>query len=228
MWLSAPTWPNHPAIMRAAGLETRSYPYFDPATNEVQADAMLEALGQAGPGDVVLLHGCCHNPTGAELGLEHWDAIADLARGARLPAVRRLRLPGLRRRPGGGCRGRAPARGQGAADGRRGLLLEEFRALSRPGRLRLRARRLARAGGRHAGTAARRRARELLVAAGARCRGRRHHPGRRGPARRMAGRARRHARPHAGPARDARGAACARGATATASTSSRGTAACSR
>jgi aspartate/tyrosine/aromatic aminotransferase len=81
MWLSAPTWPNHPVIMRAVGLETRSYPYFDPATNEVQADAMLKALGQAGPGDVVLLHGCCHNPTGAELAPEHWDAIADLAVG---------------------------------------------------------------------------------------------------------------------------------------------------
>jgi aspartate/tyrosine/aromatic aminotransferase len=79
MWLSAPTWPNHPAIMRAAGLETRSYPYFDPATSEVQADAMLDALGGAGQGDVVLLHGCCHNPTGAELTAEHWDAIADLA-----------------------------------------------------------------------------------------------------------------------------------------------------
>jgi aspartate/tyrosine/aromatic aminotransferase len=79
MWLSGPTWPNHPAIMRAVGLETRSYPYFDPSTNEVQAAAMLGALAQAGPGDVVLLHGCCHNPTGAELTPEHWDAIADLA-----------------------------------------------------------------------------------------------------------------------------------------------------
>jgi aspartate aminotransferase len=79
LWLSAPTWPNHPAIMRAAGLETRSYPYFDPATNEVQADAMLAALGEAGPGDVVLLHGCCHNPTGAELLPEHWERIAALA-----------------------------------------------------------------------------------------------------------------------------------------------------
>ncbi|MGH6916078.1 MAG: aromatic amino acid transaminase, partial [Geminicoccaceae bacterium] len=79
MWLSAPTWPNHPAIMRAVGLETRSYAYFDPATNEVRTDAMLDALARAGPGDVVLLHGCCHNPTGAELQPEHWDAIADLA-----------------------------------------------------------------------------------------------------------------------------------------------------
>ena len=79
MWLSTPTWPNHPAIMRAVGLETRSYPYFDPATNEVEAAGMLDALTQAGSGDVVLLHGCCHNPTGAELTPEHWDAIADLA-----------------------------------------------------------------------------------------------------------------------------------------------------
>jgi aspartate/tyrosine/aromatic aminotransferase len=79
LWLSAPTWPNHPPIMRAAGLETQSYPYFDPATNGVRAEEMLDALAYAGPGDVVLLHGCCHNPTGAELTHEHWDAIADLA-----------------------------------------------------------------------------------------------------------------------------------------------------
>jgi aromatic-amino-acid transaminase len=79
LWLSAPTWPNHPPIMRAAGLETRTYPYFDPSTNDVQVDAMLAALGEAGPDDVVLLHGCCHNPTGAELRPEHWDALAELA-----------------------------------------------------------------------------------------------------------------------------------------------------
>jgi aromatic-amino-acid transaminase len=79
LWLSAPTWPNHPPVMRAAGLETRTYPYFDPSTNDVQAEALLAALGEAGPGDVVLLHGCCHNPTGAELRPEHWDAIAELA-----------------------------------------------------------------------------------------------------------------------------------------------------
>ncbi|MEM7023157.1 MAG: amino acid aminotransferase, partial [Pseudomonadota bacterium] len=79
VWLSTPTWPNHPAIMQAAGLEICSYPYFDPETSEVRADAMLEALGEAGPGDAVVLHGCCHNPTGAELKPEHWDAIADLA-----------------------------------------------------------------------------------------------------------------------------------------------------
>ncbi|HEX5079329.1 MAG TPA: amino acid aminotransferase [Geminicoccaceae bacterium] len=79
IWLSSPTWPNHPAIMRAAGLEIHNYPYFDAATNEVRSDAMLDALGRAGPGDVVLLHGCCHNPTGAELAAEHWEAIAELA-----------------------------------------------------------------------------------------------------------------------------------------------------
>jgi aspartate/tyrosine/aromatic aminotransferase len=79
MWLSRPTWPNHPAIMRAVGLETESYPYFDPASNGVQAAAMLDALAHTGAGDVVLLHGCCHNPTGAEPTPEHWDAIADLA-----------------------------------------------------------------------------------------------------------------------------------------------------
>jgi aromatic-amino-acid transaminase len=79
VWLSRPTWPNHPAIMQAAGLAVHGYPYFDPQTSEVRVDAMLDALAEAGPGDVVLLHGCCHNPTGAELTPEHWDAIGDLA-----------------------------------------------------------------------------------------------------------------------------------------------------
>lgn len=79
VWLSSPTWPNHGPIMTNAGLRTKQYPYFDPATAKVDFDAMVEALKQAGPGDVVLLHGCCHNPTGANLTLDQWETLADLA-----------------------------------------------------------------------------------------------------------------------------------------------------
>jgi aromatic-amino-acid transaminase len=79
VWLSEPTWPNHPAILRQAGLAFTTYPYFDRAAKGVDFAAMTDALGAAGPGDVVLLHGCCHNPTGADLTADQWRAIAALA-----------------------------------------------------------------------------------------------------------------------------------------------------
>jgi aromatic-amino-acid transaminase len=78
VWMSDPTWPNHLPVMRGAGLATRDYPYFDAATGAVRFDAMLDALKAAAGGDVVLLHGCCHNPTGANLDAGQWRAVADL------------------------------------------------------------------------------------------------------------------------------------------------------
>ncbi|HYE00102.1 MAG TPA: amino acid aminotransferase [Alphaproteobacteria bacterium] len=79
VWVSDPTWPNHEPIVRAAGLQTRSYPYLDRATKTVRVEAMLAALAEAGPNDIVLLHGCCHNPSGADLAPADWDAVAELA-----------------------------------------------------------------------------------------------------------------------------------------------------
>jgi aspartate aminotransferase len=78
VWLSDPTWPNHIPVMRGAGLLIREYPYFDGLSGNVRFDDMLAALGTAASGDVVLLHGCCHNPTGANLDLAQWAAVADL------------------------------------------------------------------------------------------------------------------------------------------------------
>ncbi|WP_337270883.1 amino acid aminotransferase [Oryzifoliimicrobium ureilyticus] len=78
VWLSDPTWVNHLPILKAAGFKTASYPYFDPGTGTVKFDAMLEGLRQANRGDVVLLHGCCHNPTGADLTMEQWSAVAEV------------------------------------------------------------------------------------------------------------------------------------------------------
>ncbi len=78
VWLSQPTWPNHPGVMKAAGLAVETYPYFDAQTNGLAFDRMTAALEQIPEGDVVLLHACCHNPTGADLTLEQWDAVADL------------------------------------------------------------------------------------------------------------------------------------------------------
>ncbi|SFP55095.1 aromatic-amino-acid transaminase [Mesorhizobium sp. NFR06] len=78
VWLSDPTWPNHLPVMRAAGLKVRDYPYFDAASGAVRFDEMLTALETARSGDVVLLHGCCHNPTGANLATAQWAKVADV------------------------------------------------------------------------------------------------------------------------------------------------------
>ena len=84
VWLSNPTWPNHPSIIRYLGIPMAEYRYFDTQTRGVDFEGLLADLGQVAAGDVVLLHGCCHNPTGANLNLVEWAAIADLlvAKGA--------------------------------------------------------------------------------------------------------------------------------------------------
>jgi aromatic-amino-acid transaminase len=84
VWLSNPTWPNHPSIIRYLGIPMAEYRYFDPKTRGVDVAAMMTDLGRVKAGDVVLMHGCCHNPTGANLTLADWRAVADLlnARGA--------------------------------------------------------------------------------------------------------------------------------------------------
>lgn len=74
--VSDPTWPNHVSILNFMGQAYEMYPYFDNATRGVAFEAMLEGIGRAKKGDVVLLHGCCHNPTGANPTAEQWDAIA--------------------------------------------------------------------------------------------------------------------------------------------------------
>ncbi|MDA0334245.1 MAG: aspartate/tyrosine/aromatic aminotransferase [bacterium] len=75
VWLSEPTWANHPKIFAAAGLTTASYAYYDSSTHGVDIEAMIAALERAAAGDMVLLHGCCHNPTGADLSLEQWQRV---------------------------------------------------------------------------------------------------------------------------------------------------------
>lgn len=84
VWLSAPTWPNHPSILKYLGIPVAEYRYFDEATRGVDFDGMMADLGRVARGDAVLLHGCCHNPTGANLTPDQWVQVADLlnARGA--------------------------------------------------------------------------------------------------------------------------------------------------
>ena len=80
IWLSDPTWANHPTIFKAAGMEVKAYAYRDPATNGLDFNAMLESLKQVPAGDVVLLHGCCHNPTGIDPTPQQWTQIGELLR----------------------------------------------------------------------------------------------------------------------------------------------------
>lgn len=78
IWLGVPTWPNHAAIFKAAGLEVISYPFFDVPSQTVLFDGMMEALKGGKAGDAVLLHASCHNPTGGVLSPEQWAAVSAL------------------------------------------------------------------------------------------------------------------------------------------------------
>ena len=79
VWVSTPTWANHKGIFTAAGFKIRDYPYYDAESRSVDFDAMMACLEKVPPGDVVLLHVCCHNPTGVDLSLEQWDQVVALA-----------------------------------------------------------------------------------------------------------------------------------------------------
>ena len=79
VWVSNPTWANHVPLLGNAGLAIREYAYYDKTTRSLDADGMLAALGEVPRGDIVLLHGCCHNPSGVDLKTEHWHAVAELA-----------------------------------------------------------------------------------------------------------------------------------------------------
>jgi aspartate/tyrosine/aromatic aminotransferase len=79
VWMPNPTWGNHGGVFAAAGLATKSYPYYDPATQGVDVDAMCAALEKIPAGDIVLLHVCCHNPTGADLDAAAWARVGDVA-----------------------------------------------------------------------------------------------------------------------------------------------------
>ena len=97
VWIGTPTWPNHAPIFREAGLAMRSHPFFDPATGTIDFTAMIAALDQAKVGDVVLLHGCCHNPTGAELTQAQWTNLITLLTERRLIPFVDLAYQGLGR-----------------------------------------------------------------------------------------------------------------------------------
>lgn len=79
VWISAPTWPNHNAIFNAVGMNIRDYRYYDKNTHDLDWNGLIEDLSQAQKGDVVLLHGCCHNPTGIDPTPEQWETLAKMS-----------------------------------------------------------------------------------------------------------------------------------------------------
>lgn len=79
VWLSDPTWANHIPIFETAGLKIEKYPYFDKESRGIRFDAMMDTLAKVNKGDIVLLHGCCHNPTGQDLNQSQWQAVLEAA-----------------------------------------------------------------------------------------------------------------------------------------------------
>lgn len=79
VWVSDPTWPVHLPLLGSVGLEFAQYRYYDATTHGVDFEGMVADLKGAGENDLVLLHGCCHNPCGADLSLEQWSIVADMA-----------------------------------------------------------------------------------------------------------------------------------------------------
>jgi aromatic-amino-acid transaminase len=80
VWISDPSWENHRALFEAAGFGVQAYPYYDPATHGLRFDAMLEALRALPAHSIVVLHACCHNPTGVDLNATQWDAVVSIVR----------------------------------------------------------------------------------------------------------------------------------------------------
>ncbi|HEY0044322.1 MAG TPA: amino acid aminotransferase [Allosphingosinicella sp.] len=81
IFVGQPTWPNHGPLIECAGVEMINHPYYDRERREIDFDGMMEALKGARAGDLLLLHGCCHNPTGADLSTDQWQEVAELVSG---------------------------------------------------------------------------------------------------------------------------------------------------
>jgi len=84
VWVSDPTWNNHVPLLGEAGINLRAYPYYDASKQNIRFDAMLAELDNSVEGDLILLHGCCHNPTGLDLSVEQWQQVADLVEAKKL------------------------------------------------------------------------------------------------------------------------------------------------
>lgn len=95
--VGTPTWPNHQPLARGAGLELVEYPYYDRDSAAIRFDEMLDSLREGRPGDIALLHGCCHNPTGADLSQQQWDEVVRVVVEGRLTPLIDIAYQGLGR-----------------------------------------------------------------------------------------------------------------------------------
>lgn len=95
LFMGEPTWPNHPQIFEPAGLQIVRYSYFDAVRQTVRFETTMQALATASAGDAILLQACCHNPTGADLSADQWDAVADLIDTRRITPIIDLAYQGL-------------------------------------------------------------------------------------------------------------------------------------
>ena len=95
VWLSNPTWPNHGPVFNSSGFNTKSYDYFDNNNNNVDFENMIKSIKLIPEKDIIVLHGCCHNPTGADLDIDQWIEVARLIREKNLIAVCDFAYQGL-------------------------------------------------------------------------------------------------------------------------------------
>lgn len=84
VWISKPSWENHQMLFEAAGFKVNSYPYYDPETHGLDFNGMLEALKTLPAGSIVVLHACCHNPTGVDLSNDQWLLVLDVVKQGKL------------------------------------------------------------------------------------------------------------------------------------------------
>ena len=131
VWISDPSWENHRALFEGAGFTVNTYAYYDAATRGLDFPAMIAALERIPAGGIVVLHACCHNPTGVDPDAAQWGRIIEVVRARGLVPVPRHRVPGLRRRHRRRRRGRAPVRGDARAAVRVELVLEVVLAVRR-------------------------------------------------------------------------------------------------
>jgi len=122
VWVSDPTWDNHIAIFEGAGFKTHTYPYFDPLTRGVNIAGMLESMQQLPKDSIVLLHPCCHNPTGSDLSEAQWDQVIEVIKARGLIAFLDIAYQGF----GGGMQDDAYAIRALAAAGQTFLVSNSF------------------------------------------------------------------------------------------------------
>ena len=129
VWVSDPTWENHIAIFEGAGFEVSTYPWFDKATNGVRFEDLLATLQTLPARDIVLLHPCCHNPTGADLTPAQWDRVVEVLKARQLIPFLDIAYQGFGGGLGRGCLRHSRHRQRRDADAGQQLVLQNFLAV---------------------------------------------------------------------------------------------------